>query len=129
MGKVPGTTNDTAIIVNKAIAATGGSIIAIAEDLIIAEVPFLGFPIIKQLWQTLFYWVVGYLLRALEQSATFAIIDSQIDAELKAVTQALVNLNSVAQNSGDPDAVKKAIQDYANAHSLLVHADGSAPIQ
>lgn len=128
MGEVPTTTNQTASTVNKFISVAGNTIVAVTEGLILAEVQFLNLPIIKQIWHAFFTWIASYFIRAAEQGATFAIIDAQVDTEVDALSKKLAALTA-AQKSGDSDAIKKAIQDYADAHTALVHADGSAPIE
>lgn len=122
----PTTVNGPATVVNRVIAAGTASIVAFAESLCIAQAPWLAWPGIKQLWQGVFKWISDKFIIAAQNGATFAIIDHQTQSEVKGLSAALAAL-AVAEKSGDPVAIKKAIQDYANAHSLLVHDDGSAP--
>lgn len=124
----PTTENKTAIAVNSGIKTAGDTIIAVAEQMIIAAVPALGYPIISQIWKAVFDWVAGYFIRAAEQGATFTVIDLQIAAERKKFSEALSNIMAI-QKTGNQDEIKKAIQAYADAHSALVHFDGSAPIK
>ena len=93
--------------------------------MMIADYPFLGFPIIKQLWEGILALIGGYFSRALQTGATFIVIDHQVNTEESNLTKALAALIA-AQKSGDPVAIQKAIKDYANAHSALIHSDGSA---
>lgn len=123
----PVTDNKTASAVNSGIDFAGGTIVSAVEGLIIADVPALSLPIIKQLWEALFGWVAGYFIKAAKTGATFAIIDSQINGEVTTLSKALAAI-AAAQKTGDEDALKKAIQDYANAHSALAHSDGSASV-
>lgn len=101
-------------------------IVLVAESLAIAAAPWLNTPGIKQIWQAAFEWIADKFTKAAELGATFTIIDLQIGAEQTALTRALAALVA-AQKSGDKDAIRKAIQDYADAHSALIHFDGSAP--
>ena len=123
--ELPSTTNTTATNANTGIKITGGAIVAVVESMILADFPALGLPILKHLWEGLFTWVAGYFIKAAEHGATFMIIDHQVSGEQSALSSALKNLIA-AQTQGNPDAIKKAIQDYANAHSALVHSDGSS---
>lgn len=128
MGKTPTTVNGVATGIDSVIKAGGGILVSVVETAIIADVPWLGLPVIKQIWEALFSWICGYFIRAAEDGATFAVIDIQTGSEVSGVSSALAALVA-AEKTGDASAIKKAIQDYANAQSSLVHSDGSAPAQ
>lgn len=119
------TANQTATTVNKVIAGAETGIVGVAERLAIAAWPALGYPVIKQIWEAIFGYFADLFTRAAQTGATFAIIDHQISGENKNMSAALIELHA-AELSGDADRIKKAIQNYANANSALVNADGSA---
>jgi hypothetical protein len=121
----PTTTNPTATVINTGIKLAGGTIVSVVEALICADVPWLALPIIKPLWQAVLNWIAGYYIKAAENGATFAVIDRQVKTEETALSDALSALID-AEVSNDPIKIKKAIQDYAAAHALLIHDDGSA---
>lgn len=125
MTSEPTTVNTTAQAVNTGISITGNAIVSVVQAMILVDVPALGFPVFKQLWEALFNWIAGYFIRAAQNGATFEIIDAQVASEETNLSGALTNLIA-AEKTGDSDAVKKAIQAYADAHSALVHSDGSA---
>lgn len=121
----PTTDNKTANLADRIIKSLSNAGVATVETMIIADVPFLGWPVIKPLWEIPFGWVASYFTKAAENGATFAVIDLQVDHEesnLSAALKALIE----AEKSGDAEAIKKAIQAYANAQSALVHSDGSS---
>lgn len=120
----PTTENATAGRIANILKSLGNSGVQAVEALIIADVPWLGWPGIKQAWEFVLGWVAGYFITAAQNGATFAVIDTQVGGELDALTIALRALIA-AQKTGDPIAIKKAIQDYADAHSALIHSDGS----
>jgi hypothetical protein len=125
MGETPKTENGLANAINEGIVLGGGAVVQIAESLIIADVPFLGLPIIRQLWQAVLGFIAGYIEKALETGATFAVIDTQTAIEESNLSTALQNLIA-AEKKGDPVELQAAIQAYAQAQSSLVHSDGSA---
>ena len=121
------TTNQAAQGIDNAIQSGGSSIISLAENMIIADVPFLGFPIIKQIWEALFNFIAGYFEKAAETGATFAVIDAQTASESSNLSQALQALIT-AEKSGNAAAIQQAIQNYAKANSALINSDGSASV-
>lgn len=118
-------TNSTASAVNTVISDVGQGIVSIVENLILVDFPFLALPIIKPIWEVIFQYIAGRFTEAAQDGATFAIIDHQVSSEETALTKALNNLIA-AQKLGDDVAIQKAIQAYADAHSALIHSDGSA---
>lgn len=97
------------------------------EALIIADQPWLGWPFIAQLWQIPFGWLASYFTDAAKIGVTFGVIDLQVGQEETQLSKALQALIT-AEKSGDPIAIQKAIKDYADAQSALIHDDGSAPV-
>ena len=124
----PTTTNQTANNLNTAILKVSGTLCTMVETAIIADVPFLGAPVVKQLWETLFNFIASYFIKYSENGVTFAVIDVQTDQEQSNMSDALKNLLA-AEKSGDQNAIQNAIAAYAVAQSALVHDDGSATAQ
>ena len=125
MGDGPTTTNNTANTVNNVISVASDVVVATVEALIITEVPFLGMPVIKQIFDGVFHFIAGYFVRAAQMGATFAVIDIQTAVEENALTKALAEIQA-AEKSGDKDALQKALQDYQKAQSALINSDGSS---
>lgn len=121
----PTTTNSTATMADNIISATASTLEKVTEDMIIADVPLLATPIIKQLWEGLFNWIMGYASRAAQTGATFAVIDTQVNSEQSGMSSALAALVA-AEKSGDANAIQKAIQAYQAAQSSLINSNGSA---
>lgn len=121
----PTTTNQTANTVNDVVSVAGNTIVSVVEAMIIADVPALGFPVIKQIWEAFFSWIAAYFIRAAETGATFGVIDAQVATEVTTLSTALGAL-ILAEKIGDAAQIKAAIQNYANAQSTLTHDDGSA---
>ena len=120
-------TNQTAQAVDNAIQSGASSIVSLTESMIIADVPFLGAPIIKQIWEALFGWIAGYFEKAAATGATFAVIDLQVDTEVSSVSVALQNLIA-AEKTNNPVLIQRAVAAYAKANSNLINSDGSASI-
>lgn len=122
----PFPTNKPAAVVGGVIKAAGGTIVDTAEALAIASQPWLAHPLIKWLWEAAFEWIADKFIRASQTGATFIVIDVQIGAEETDMAKALAAIMA-ARKSGDAIALKKAIQQFADAQSALAHADGSRP--
>jgi hypothetical protein len=121
----PSTTNTAAKDADTAIKVVDGGIVSVVEGLILADVPGLAIPVVKQIWEALFTWIAGYFTRAAETGATFIIIDYQTHGEVSNVSKALAAVIA-AEKTGDAAAINAAIQNYANAQTNLIHDDGSA---
>lgn len=125
MGETPTTSNDTANTINSGIKTSLDTAATIAEGLIIADAPALGWPILKQVWTSIFEWSIGYLSKGLQLTVGDLIIDGQIILEQNAVKKSLAPLIQAQQN-GTPDEILKAKKDFANAISALIHYNGDA---
>lgn len=121
----PTTTNSLADKVNSALGNLENAGVMVVEALIIADVPWLGFPGIKQVWELFFGWLCGYFIKASQNGATFTIIDLQVGHEIDGISKALADLIT-AERNGDATEIQKSIQNYANAQSALTHDDGSS---
>jgi hypothetical protein len=126
MGDKPTTTNGAATIADKVLHALIFDVaVSAAEAEIIAVVPAMGLPILKQIDEAVIKFVAEKIYTALALGATFAIIDAQTSAEASAANEAATNLKQ-ALTGGDPNAVTKATEDFKAAFGKLVHYDGSA---
>lgn len=129
MGSVPTPTNSTAQTVNSIIQ---GCIFDVALNALktyaIAQVPFLGWPLIKQLFGWMLNKIGEFIYNYLATVATFTIIDSQVNAELKAHREAAIAVVTAALEAKDENAIKKAKDDFKAALGSLIHWDGSTPI-
>ncbi len=89
-----------------------------------AQLPFLSFPIIKQL----FAWAVGKLASAiyvqLENQIAFSVINFQTDKQKNDYMDAIAAL-MIATNSGDKNAIDKATTDVRSTLGSLIHFNGS----
>lgn len=109
-------------MVSDAVNAAAG----VAETAIEAQVPFLAVPGIKQIFEALFGWIAGKISEALQNVATFTVIDIQVGSEESGISQALANLIA-AEKTGNAQTIQAAITAYQEAQSALIHDDGSAP--
>lgn len=121
----PSPINKPASDLNTALKISEEVVVSVVEALILYDLPWMGAPGLKQLWTWPLEWVATYFIRVAQMGTTFLIIDEEIGNEEKAVSKTLQAVID-AEKSGDADVLKKAIQDYANANSALIHADGSA---
>lgn len=120
----PTTTNTTVTTAQNAEADAVNALVSVAEAAIIADLPWMATPGLKQLWQAFFSWAAGYLSKAIQQSTAFAIIDIQVNSEQNALSAALANIVA-AQKSGNGTELQAAIAAYQKAQSALVNDDGS----
>lgn len=126
MADAPTTTNQTATVVNQIIHdAIFDVAVQAAETAATAEFPFLGAPVVKQIFDAVVNYVAGKIYSALAQTATFTVIDVQVSQEDSAVNKAVASLNATV-NSNDQAAIQKANEDFKNAIASLIHYDGSA---
>lgn len=87
--------------------------------------PILTFPVIKQLFESLVNWLLGLASRAGQIIFTFGITRVQGDTENSSLAPAEREVQEAIQ-SGDPNAIAKAEQDFQKAQSGAVNSDGSA---
>lgn len=94
-----------------------------AVTYITTQVPFLGLPFFRQVTQIIVGKIAGILYKYLEQFLTFSIIDFQTHQQAQDYLKAVQALE-VAQTSGDPNAINKAIADFKETMDSLVHFNG-----
>lgn len=130
----PTTTNATATtinaLVNEAVKDAETLAEKTVETALEADIPFVALPVIKQLEEGTINLLVGELGKqvsiGLQTVGTFIVIDTQVSGENAGVSKELAAY-MIAEKSGDPNAIKTALQNLANANSALDHDDGSAP--
>jgi hypothetical protein len=125
MGDVPSTNNTLVATVNQAINVAMSLGEGAVEAAIIAEVPFLGLPGLKQGLGLILGWLESYFYDDAAAVATSIIVDLQISAETTATQTAFNNVQAAIQG-GDPVAIQKASTDLDSAFAGLVHSDGSS---
>ncbi len=121
----PTTTNTLAGMVNSAISEAMSLGTDAVEAAIIADVPVLGYPGLKQILEWGLSLVEGYFYSQAANAATKLVIDLQVGSEISTVNLAFTNAQQ-AVASGDPQAIQKASSDLDTAFGNLVHSDGSA---
>lgn len=120
------TTNDDAKAITEAQAILIKTLVSEAEALAIAAYPWLGIPVVKQIWELAAGYYANLFSELVQVGTTFLVIDSQIANEKTGLKKELDNIIAVGK-TGDPDAIKKAIKAYADAQSALVRYDGANP--
>ena len=124
MASEPTTTDSTAPIVSQTVTDIFGAAVTAAETAIIAAQPWLGLPVIKQLWEALFSYIVGKISGALGTAAGFLVIDLQTYTEVTNAASAIQALQA-AQTSGDSNAITQARAQADAAAAALLHYNGS----
>jgi len=129
MGIIPTPVNNVANAINDAIQI---AIFDVALNALkayaIANLPWLGWPVINQIFNLVTNLIGKYVYTYLSQIATFTVIDMQTDAERAAYSQALVNLQA-AYTTGDQNAIGQATSQVKTALASLIHFDGSSTVQ
>lgn len=122
----PTTVNPVASVVNsvlkKAIEDVGETA---AESALIADFPWLGLPVVKQIFEYGLGIVGKYFYEQAAFAATKIIIDVQTKLEASSAQSAFENLR-MAVASGDANAIQLASDDLDKAYANLIHYDGSA---
>ena len=124
----PTTTNSTVNEVNTVIKGIENICVPLIENLIIAQVPALGLPIVKQITEGIEQILANYLTKWAEEQADFIIIDGQTASEQSNLSAALKALIA-AEQSKDQNAITQALSAYQAAQASLVSSDGSGNLQ
>lgn len=96
----------------------------VVEDAAIAAEPWLGFPGIKQLWETVLDYFVKQFSRALGTLAGYVLVDAEEYLALKKAAASLVKLNA-AKATGDANAIEQASAEADAAAAPILHYVGS----
>ena len=100
------------------------AIIPYVTAAIIADMPILGAPIIKQILNLILSYIGGKFEAELSQYVNFGIIDRMTDTEKEQYNQA-VEETKAAYAGGDPDAISKAKENFKDKLGKLIHFDGA----
>ncbi|MFA7333643.1 MAG: hypothetical protein WC130_05025 [Kiritimatiellia bacterium] len=127
MGAVPVKINPVGSFINRIVAML---ITGISAPLIISfaytQLPFLQFPIIKQIFESVINNLAGKFSFGVQDGVISIVVDAQVGAELSATVTSLAELQR-AQQAGDEDAHKKAIEKGMDSWGDLIHWDGFIP--
>lgn len=123
----PTTDNKAADVVSDALQKLiEGVGVDAAEAGIIAEFPWLGVPVVKQILEWFLNKISSYFYVAAANAATSIVIDVQTNMESSTAIVAFQTLQ-MAIAGGDPNAIQKASQDLSSAYASLIHSDGWSP--
>lgn len=95
-----------------------------AETAIIAAEPIMGTFILKQLWEAVFDWLIGYVMTPLAALGGQVVISTEEYFSLKQAVAAQAALD-VAKKTGDANAISKASQDVDTAVAGVLHYVGT----
>jgi uncharacterized membrane protein YfbV (UPF0208 family) len=123
MSTTPTPSNPIATVIDDAEGAAITAVIKAAEAIAIADVPWLGLPVIKQLWEGAANYFGSLFSKVAQTGTTFAVIDVQTGVEQQQMSQALQNLIA-AEQSGNASAIQTALQAYTVANAALIKDDG-----
>jgi hypothetical protein len=124
MTDTPFPTNQTATVVNQGIDGVFNVAVKAAEIAIVAEVPFLGNPILETIDNAIIEYIANKIYIQFAQWITFEIIDFQVGGEVSGAKTALIALKA-AQKSGDKNAIIQALAAFDKATVKLTHFDGA----
>lgn len=121
----PTTVNKLATVVNDAIkvAMDGGEVAA--EAAMVADLPWLGLPVIRTILSWFLGIVEGYFYSNAAKTATKIVIDLQVSSEVSK-TNSYFQKAQDAVKSGDKNAIDVASKNLDAAFAALIHYDGSA---
>ncbi len=126
MGNDPATLNEAASAVNQVLKTIiEGAGTTALEDALITESPWLGLPVIKQVFEFILDKVSNMIYQDAADAATKLIIDVQVNLEKSQVLGAFQNLQ-MAIASGDKNAIDQMSKDLDQVYARLIHSDGSA---
>lgn len=124
-GGVPTTVNPGATAADDLIKQLEDLLVPGLNAALAAALPVLEAPIISLITGVVEKYIEDHLTQFLELGATFMVIDAQVAEEESNMEPAEAALDA-AEKSGDPNAIKEAMQEFADDQSHLVHDDGSA---
>jgi hypothetical protein len=120
----PTTVNSGLALSDSMVTTVMDAAIAAVEAEIIAAVPELGLPVIKQVLELALHVVEGLTEEQLLRVATFLIVDAQTGLEQSNLVKA-AGVLAAATATGNADAINQANQDFEKALAALIHFDGS----
>lgn len=117
------TTNKPAQFVRTGLVDIVNAEVTAAESSLIAAQPWLGLPVVKQLWEKAFQYFVGQLTQGLAIFAGKVVVDAEEYFNLKKAAKALQDLNA-AKASGDQNAINQASSHVDETVAPLLHYVG-----
>jgi hypothetical protein len=124
----PTTTNSTLTTVNTIIKGIENVCLPLIENAIIAAVPTLGVPVVKQVSEEIETIIANYLDKWAQEQADFTVIDLQTDAEQNSISKDISNIEADEKSSNQTQLAKDEAQ-YAQDQSSLSNDNGSGNIQ
>lgn len=125
---IPTTTNKTVDEVNELLKEVENVCVPLIENAIIAAVPALGLPIVKQLSEEIEQILANYLTKWAEEQADFTVIDLQTGNEQSKVSIDIKNIQA-DEASGNTTQLTKDETQYAKDQSALANDDGAGTLQ
>lgn len=95
-----------------------------AEAAIIAEVPVMGTPVLKQVWEAIFDWIVKFIMKPVASLGGRVLISAEEYLALRKAASAQVALDQ-AKKTGDSNAISKASSEVDQAVASVVHYVGA----
>lgn len=94
----------------------------VAYGLAIAQVPFLGFPVINVVFKAALNWIFRLVKAPIMKLTDFAIIDHQVGGEVKALAEAKAAVIDAHMKGKDDTEAKQALHD---SFRNLIHSGGA----
>lgn len=115
--------------VDSAIAIIGDLALNVAEAALIVEYPFLGLPVIKQIWEFFVKKLESRVIEELAKSANVIIIHISETENAKAARDAADALKKVQDAPiKDQASIDKATEDFKDAYSKLIRLRTTTPM-
>lgn len=95
-----------------------------AYALLIAAVPFLGWPVIGVVTAFVLRWLGNLVFKAIQKFVAFKAIEWKTEAQNVAYQETVTSLKT-AQASGDKDAISVAKTNFKKKLCELVHLDSA----
>ena len=96
-----------------------------AEGAIIADIPALGIPVLKQIWEFAFDWLVKWVLYPVATLGGFIVVDAEEYCFLLKAIKAQADLEA-AKKIGDANAITNASNNVDNAAANVIHYIGAS---
>lgn len=119
---------DAVQVADKVIEVVADVALSVAETAIIAEVPFLGLPVIKQLWEYFARMLMSKLIEQLQNSSTIMIITGQNDLRAQEAGDAATALRAAqADPTITPEKLQGAKDDFKKKYADLIRERIATP--
>lgn len=124
MGSSATTTNQAAGVVDSVLRELVNLGTTALETAATAYVPFLGAPVVKQVFDYIVGWIGDIFYKAIALDGTYLVLRFQTAVEKSNYSQAVLDLKA-AQASGNDLQLTAARLAFDKAASSLIHSDGS----